>query len=290
MNERFKDWLEGSIGYLATALVVIVYVATGLLVPGINDRSLLDIVREGVVGFALGVALNFCLNLQGILKGKRAKKMLDTIKAHGEAVLAIEPYIHRLDDWCARENAKALRRERVRLLTAVAMRYDDCFDEEGMPKEVDLSRYPEDVRRKRRAALDTATRLQLTPLSAASLTGEGGRPGDPFYFGETVDEYQARSNLKDALSKLVIAAGFGYFSVDMVLNFDAAALIWRMLYVAILLALGIAKLLRAYLFITDTYRGNIIKRINYLQSFKNWAFETTEREETHGSKHDDLHA
>lgn len=285
MNERIKDFVEGSIGYLAAALVAIVYVATGLLVPGVNDKTLVDILREGAVSFALGVALNLCLNLQGILKGKRSPKMEQTVNAHGKAVEAIEPYIHRLDGWCNEQNAMALRRERTRILTAVCMRYEDCFDEDGVPREVDLSGLPEEVREKREAAMKAAISLTLTPISAASLTGEGSRAGDPFYFGETVDEYERRTNLKDAVSKLVIAAGFGYFSVDMVLNFDVGQLIWRVLYVALLLALGVSKLLRSYLFMVDTYRGNIVKRLNYLQSFKNWASETPEGEEKNGNDH-----
>lgn len=279
MNDKIKEFIEGSIGYLAAALVAIAYVATGLLVPGVSDKSLVDILREGAIGFALGVSINFCLSLQGILKGKRNPKMEGTVRNHGEAVVAIEAHIHRLDGWCAAQNEAALRRERARILMAAAMRYEDCFDAEGIPKHVDFAGLPTDVRKERQSAYSKAVKLRLTPLSASSLTGEGGKPGDPYYFGETVDEYQARSNLKDAISKLIIAAALGYFSVDMVFNFDAAALIWRALYVALLLALGVSKLLRSYLFITDTYRGNIIKRINHLQSFNNWAERTPEKEE-----------
>ena len=277
MSEKIKEFIEGSIGYIAAAIVAIAYVATGLLVPGLSDKALIDIVRDGAVGFALGVALNVSLNLQGVLKGKRSEQMMRTVKAHGEAVTEIEPYIHRLDGWCEQENAKALQRERTRILASAALRYSDCFDADGNPLDVDFSTCREEVRDERRAAFKKAIKLQLTPLSAASLTGEGDKPGDPHYFGETVDEYELRTNLKDAASKLLIAAAFGYFGVEMVLCFDVGALIWRCLYVTLLLALGTVKMLRAYLFITDTYRGNIVKKINYLQSFKNWARETPEK-------------
>lgn len=276
MNERIKSFIEGSVGYLSAALVAIVYVAAGLLIPGVNDKSLIDIVREGVVGFAMGVSMNFCLSLQGILQGKRSAKMESTVTAHGEAVTAVEPHIHRLDGWCETQNRRALKQERARILMAAGLRYEDCFDGDGVPREMDFSILPVDLRKMREKALKKATRLKLTPLSAASLTSEVGREGDPYYFGESVEHYQARTNAKDALSKLVIAAGLGYFSVDMMLSADVAALLWRGLYVVLLLALGVSKLLRSYLFITDTYRGGIIKRINHLQSFKNWAEQTPE--------------
>lgn len=298
MNERIKSFIEGSVGYLSAALVAIVYVAAGLLIPGVNDKSLIDIVREGLVGFVMGVAMNFCLSLQGILQGKKSTKMENTVNAHGEAVEDAEPHIHRLDGWCEEQNARALKQERTRILLAAGLRYGDCFDGDAVPKTVDfyaaydaeaLAKGKTGKRRKRalkkeakmrERAMRRAVRLKLTPLSAASLTSEVGREGDPYYFGESVEHYQARTNVKDALSKLVIAAGLGYFSVDMMLSADVAALLWRGLYVVLLLALGVSKLLRSYLFITDTYRGGIIKRINHLQSFKNWAEQTPE-----GGKH-----
>ena len=282
MTDKTRELLEGSIGYLAAFMVAVVYVAVGMLVPGINDKSLLDMLREGVVGFALGVSMNFCLNLQGILRGKRSTKMQETATEHSNAVEAIEPYIHRLDVWCEQQNSAALRAERTRILAAAAMRYTDYFAEDGTPVEVDFSCLAPDVRKERQRAMRKARRLRLTPISAATLTGDGGRPDDPFYFGETTEEYQAHTNLKDVFSKLIIAAAFGYFSVDMMLNFDIAALIWRALYVALLFSLGVAKLLRSYLFVVDTYRGNVKKRINYLQSFLNWAKATPEKEVHNG--------
>lgn len=279
MNDKVKEVIESSVGYVAAALVALAYVATGLLVPSLSHKSLVDILREGAVGFVLGVAINFCLSLQGILKGKRSTKMQETVAAHGEAVEAIEPHIHRLDDWCLAQNESALRRERVRLLTPAALRYSDCFDEDDVPRDVDFSAFPKPLKKKKEAAFQSAVELKITPLSSSSLTGEGTKTGDPFYFGESVDEYQVRSNIMDAIFKLFIAAGLGYFTVDMVVNFDAAALIWRALYVALLLALGVAKLLRSYLFMVDNYRGNIVKKINHLQAFKNWAEQNPEKEE-----------
>ena len=282
MSERVRDFIEGSVGYLSAALVAIVYVAAGLLIPGVNDKTLVDIIREGIVGFAMGVSMNFCLSLQGILKGKRSTKMENTVTAHGNAVTAVEPYIHRLDGWCEVQNARALKQERTRILMVAGLRYEDCFDGGGVPRDMDFSILPDALRKMRMRAMRKATRLKLTPLSAASLTSEVGRDGDPFYFGESVEKYQARTNLKDAASKLIIAVGFGYFSVDMVLSMDVGALLWRALYVVLLLALGVSKLLRSYLFITDTYRGGIVKRINHLQAFKNWAEQTPEKEEEDG--------
>ena len=275
MNEKLKNLMTNATGYIAVALVSIVYIATAVFVPGVTAKSIGTIVAEGATGFVLGLAINFNLNLQGILKGKRSEQMLATRALHGQTVEGITPYIHRLDGWCIEQNALALRRERTRILTSAGMCYDDYFDEQGVAKEIDAAR----LSKERAKALRAAVRVKLTPVSAATLTSDGERVNDPFYFGETPEQYQRRTNFTDIFSKIVMALVFGYFGVSMVEDFHFAELAWRALYVVILLALGIAKLLRSYLFVVDTYRGNIVQKINYLQAFENWA---KKEEQEHG--------
>lgn len=269
-GESVKKILSEAWGYLAVALVSAVYVATAIFVPGVTDKDIGTIFAEGAAGFALGVVINCILKVQGILKGKNSQQMQATRQAHGAAVDAIAGDIDRMDEWCAEQNAAALRRERTRILTCAGLRYDDCFDEQGAAKEVTFDTSDEVGKLRKKAFLE-AMRVKITPISTATLTGDGERAHDPFYFGESPAQYQRRTNLTDMISKVIMAAIFGYFGVDTVANFQPAALAWRALYVAILLALGMIKLYGAYLFVVDTYRGGIVQRINHLQAFGNWA-------------------
>lgn len=273
MNSKLKWIFTNSLGYFAVAFVSLIYVLAGLFVPGFTGKSLYTIVAEGVTGFMLGVAINYNLNLQGILKGKNSEEMQATHRAHAEAVERIAPHIDGLDSWCEERNAEKLRQKRTRLLTDVGLRYEDCFDGAGMPIAVEI----DSLSKERRRGLKRALKATITPLSTASLTCDGERVEDPFDFGETPEQYQRRTNLTDAISKVLTAAVFGYFGVDMVENFDVATLAWRALYVALMLALGIAKLVRAHLFVIDTYRGNIVKKINHLQAYENCAPEYARR-------------
>lgn len=279
MNEKFKSIVSESMGYLAVALVTVVYLATAIFVPGFVQKSFWTIVAEGATGFALGVVIGHNLKLQGIMKGNRSEQMRATRTLHGQIVDRIAGFIDRLDGWCAMQNAIALKRERTRILTAAGLRYDDCFDGEGVARLVDLSGLPEDTAKMRKKALRAASRVRITPLSTATLTSDVGRAHDPFYFGETPEQYQRRTDVTDMASKIVMALIFGYFGVSMVEDFQFAELAWRGLYVAILLAMGAIKMVRAYLFVTDTYRGNVVQKINHLQSFENYAKEETKNGE-----------
>ncbi len=288
MSDKLKAFFNNSLGYLAVALVSVIYVLAGMFVPGFTGKSLYTILAEGVTGFILGVSMNYNLKLQGILKGKNSPEMAATRKEHGIIVNDIAPQIDGLEAWCAERNAEALRQKRTRILTGVGMCYATYFREDGTPLECDTST----LSKKQKKAYRKALKARITLLSTSSLTCDGESAEDPYNFGETPAQYQRRTNLTDAFSKLLTAAVFGYFGVDMVENFDAGALVWRALYVALLLALGVSKMLSAYLFVTDTYRGGIIKKINHLQAYKNCAqdYVRREREEKENGEHDTVHA
>ena len=273
MNDRLKTLFSNSLGYLAVALVSIVYVLSGLFIPGLTGKSLYTILAEGIAGFIVGVCIIRNLKLQGSLKGKSSKDMEATRLAHAKAVDDIAPQIDGLELWCAERNAEALQRKRTQILTGAGLAYHKYFDEQGAPLPYSL----EGFTRKQKNAVKRAHKAKVTPLSTSSLTCDGERAEDPFDFGETPAQYQRRTNLTDALSKVLTAAVFGYFGMDMVKDFDMGALAWRALYVVLLLALGVGKMISAYMFVNDTYRGGIIKKINHLQSYKNCAPEYARR-------------
>lgn len=286
MSEKVKGFMEDAAGYLAVAVVSLLYIATAVFVPGATGKSLGTIIADGVASFLLGICINFNLNMQGVLRGERSDKMLATKKLHAQTVTDLAPFMHLLDGWCANQNEKAMRSARARILMQVGLRYEDCFDQNGVPKKLNLADVDDKTAELRAKAIKKATRLTLSQLSSAILTGEGGREEDPYDLGENVSQYLQHSNLRDALSKILVALVFGYFGVQLIDSFSYAELIWRALQVAILLAMGVAKLTRSYLFMVDTYRGNIVRKINYLQSFKNWAeIQPQEREEKEDGSH-----
>lgn len=273
MNDKLKAFFTNSLGYIAVALVSLVYVLAGLFVPGFTGKSLYTILAEGVTGFILGVSMNYNLKLQGILKGKNSAEMKATKMEHATAVSGIAPDIDGLELWCEEQNKEKLKQKRERILMGAGLRYATYFDEDGAPHTRDLSA----LTKKQKKVYRKALRARITRLSTAALTCDGERVEDPFDFGETPAQYQRRTNLTDAISKVLMAVVFGYFGVAMVEDFDVASLVWRALYVALLLALGVAKMMSAYLFVVDTYRGGIIKKINHLQAYKNCAHQYTRR-------------
>ena len=284
-----KDFLVRFAGYIVVFLLSAVFILASVVTISKSGRTIAEIIAEGALGLMFGLAIDSLLGIQGINNGKRSKEFMETKKLHGETVDNISPRIHELDAWCEKKNAEALVLQRTKILAARGLRYIDYFDGEGqglgyasgytpLSKEKLRTLGREERRqeklkykreRAREKAYYKALRLRLTPLSAASLTGDSARPDDPHYFGENEKGYEKRALFTDLFSKACMAGIFGYYCVEQIMNFSPAALIWRCLQVGIYLAGGIFKMLSAQAFITGDYRGQIIRKIDYLQMFNN---------------------
>lgn len=74
----------------------------------------------------------------------------------------------------------------------------------------------------------------------------------------------------DIISKIGISVIIGYYGVKLIEEFNYATLIWNTLQVGLFLIMGVIKMYQAYSFITDEFRGRIIKKIDNLQKFDNY--------------------
>ena len=271
MDEKTKDFLKNYAGYLAVALISFIYIATSVITMGKTGKSIGTIIAEGSASFLVGFVITRLFDVQGIMDGKRDKSVLETVEEHANVVESIEPHLDKLDAWCEKENAKARKTARTRMLAASGMKYSDYFEEDeplpftfatGLEKTA-----RRDERRRHRTFL-RALNVKLTQLSSGLLMSESREQRDVNYLGPTEDEYERRGAIKDVISKLMLAIVFGYYGVDLVANFSYALLIWRALQVVSYVCMGILKMNKSRRFILEEYRGRIIKKIGYLKKFE----------------------
>lgn len=283
MNEKVRDFFKNNIGYFIVALVSGIYIATALITIKETGKTISQIIADGAIVLLLGLFINRIFDLQGMMNGDRDERVQNTVKLHGEMVIRISPYIEQLDDWCEMKNREALKIQRTKILASAGMKYDEYFDDDGVAKNFmpdaeklknKLTRADE---RRRIRCYRKALKLKLTPLTASTLTSEGGRKQDPYFLGRTKAQYETRTGIMDIFSKVGTACIFGYYGVSLVQNFSYAALIWTSLQVAIFLAMGVIKMYRSYMFVTDEYRGRIVKKIDNLQKFENYIIASGQR-------------
>ncbi len=276
MNDKVKDFLKQSMGYFIVAFVCIIYMLTSYLTIDKTGKTPSQIIADGAVAFFLGFFINIMLGLQGMMIGDRDDRVRMTAAEHEKAVLRISPYIDKLDEWCDLENNKNYKIQRTKILARVGLKYEDCFDKDGVaiewkPDEKKLkNKFLRIDELKKLKAYKTAVNLKLTELSAGELTSEGGKQDDPYYFGRTKPQYETQSGLKDLISKIGTALIFGYYGVRLVEGFSYAKLIWMGLQVATFLITGLIKLYKDYNYVTGEYRGRMLKKTDNLLKFENY--------------------
>ena len=296
-NEKIKDILKNSMGYFAVALVSAVYMVAALIKMEETGKTVAQIVADGALNFVMGLIINRMLEVQGILNGESLPSVKATYAEHGRMVVRISPYIERLDGWCELKTAQTLKFMRRKVLAAQGMKYELYFDEDGRALDfLELEPMPTAKMAKKRwkarlRCYNKALRVKITPLSASRLTSDAGKSSDPFFFSRTKSQYEKQSSAADVVLKIVTALFFGYYGVELILNFTKAELIYRALQIAMFIGIGIIKMYQAQMFITDEYRGGIVKKIDYLQMFENTVMkekptETEEKENGDNGKSD----
>lgn len=273
--ENTKKYLKQYFGYLVIALVCSIYIARGIITIEETGKTVGQILGDGFLALFVGLFINSVFGLQGMMDGDRNEKVIATNLAHAKIVDKIAPHIDKLDEWCDKKNKEALKTARVRVLSAFGLKYEDCFDEEGVAKELPLcklnmksmTREERKITRDKIKCFRKACKIKLTLLTTNSLTSEGGRDYDPYYLGQTKRQYKRKTIFTDLFSKIGLAVIFGVYSAKFVKEFSWAFLIWTGIQVVLFLIMGVIKLYTNYMFVTDEYRGRVIKKIDNLTKF-----------------------
>lgn len=270
-----KKGITQNLGYIAVALVCLIFMLTAFLEMGKTGKTIGEIITDSAVFFFLGCLVTRMLDLQGLSEGERDERLIRTLELHGQTVDRISPHIEDLDAWCDDKNRAAMKMQRSKILACECMRYGDCFEEDGIAKPFEFKDENSKNKHLRRAenrryrCYLKAVHLKLTPLTASDLTSEGGRADDPNYLGRTKAQYESQTRTWDIAMRLGTSLVFGYYAVDLLQDFSYANIIWRALQVAMLLLMGSIRRNMSYSFMTDEYRARIIKKIDHMQKFQN---------------------
>lgn len=286
--ENTKKYIKQYIGYIVIVLACLIYIARGIITVEETGKTVMQILGDGFLALFFGVFINYVFELQGMMDGERNDKVIATNQKHADIVDEISPDIDKLDDWCDKKNKEALKLARVRILSASGLKYDDCFDEEGVAKplsslKLDLNCSSKEERRQVKDKIKCfrkACKVKLTLLTTNSLTSEGGRDYNPYYLGQTKRQYKRKTTTMDLISKLGIACIFGYYGAKFVTAFSWAFLIWTGIQVVLFLIMGVVKLYTSYMFVVDDYRARVIKKIDNLTKFKDFIDNKKEYKET----------
>lgn len=303
-DNKIKNFIKNNFLYFIIGFTCIAYTAYGLLQIETTGKTIIEIIGQGAVIFLIAYFICRLFSMQGLLAGDRKQDVISTNTLHAKCVSEIDPYINQLDDWCDKENTKTLQKIRKQILNKEGLRYQDCFDEEGVAKDITFplkeikfekknengdivilspkdvkknnpSKYRNEVykvklfnehQRAKMRAFKAAIKVKITLLSTDAITATTVKANDPHNLGMDRKKYQKLDAKSDLISKLIMGMVFSYFSFSFIIGWSY--LISAIIQVAIFLLFGGIRWVQSYYFVVEDLRRRTVRQINYLQRFK----------------------
>lgn len=297
IGDKIKIFMTRYVGFAAVALICAIYVWSEFLNIEETGKTVHAIIFDGAAAFAAGISIQVMCSTLGIFWGRSDPGVSAAEKEHEQTVKEVSDAngMDDLNDWCRAENDRNKRFQRTRILADVGLSYGQCFDESGIPLEYDaaMPKWIEiktrglrmwavyrRIARDRMKAFRKAVFLRLSELSAGELTGEGRRGSDPFYMGRGVGEYQKQTTAKSMVSKVITSLVFGYYSMDMLMDFSWTVMLGRLAQVLLFLVFGIFSFTGAVSYMTGEFRERLRAKVGHLKRFLKKLKGDTNNEQT----------
>lgn len=300
MSEKTKEIISSIFGYLIIIFTCVLYVLTAIFALNPTGKTLWQIIGDGIIVFCMGITMDHLFSIQGIVNGMKSKIVNSTMILYGTTVEKINSYINKLGEWCHKKNKKTYKEQRTKILSRAGLRYEDCFNEGGIAKPfvstlVEKPIFFDKKNCKDRVALKNekirikslkrenkeaknedkfkrkcywkAVKLKLTELYPNDLTSESGKKDDPNNLGPTINDYMTVTSIKTWITKIFFAVVLGVYGISLIKEFSWIELLWRAFQICLFAVFGIVKMRKSTMFITNDYRGRIIKKIDNLDEF-----------------------
>ena len=292
MENKRKDWFINNLIYLVILLISVVFIFTAIFKIAESGKTISEILLNSALILVLAYTITALLDIQGIFKGGKTKEVTDIKKKHEEIVTSVEPIAGKLDAFCIDENKDNLKQIRTRFLAKAGIDYDSCFDEKGASKEIkfEVPAKPKYDNKKTKSENDLifkdykeklanikfkkqmfkkAVRVRLAQLTTEDLISNGSNKNDKFDFGDTQKDYLKKSISFSFFSKVAVSFIFGFYTIQLINDFQWAYLLWNSLQVVTFLAFGVIKYFQAYLFMQNNFVDRTKRQINELKKFLN---------------------
>lgn len=268
-KNSFLESLYKNAGYYCVGLISLIYIAGSLILISKTGKSIYEIIGTGFISMVVGSLINGSLRSVGVRRGEENEKMIEAQKNHAEVLCQVSPHLDKLEEFCDNENKNAIKKIRIKILAAVGLKYNDCFDENGVCKELLLTQDRKNRRKNRKImrAYRKAVNLKIKELTVDTLTFDGGSSDNPFDFGKSKREFSKSKNATDIITRVIMAVIFGYFGVTLVSEINFATVIWNALQIVMYITSGVVGMYSTYMWIVDDYRQGILKKIEYLKRF-----------------------
>lgn len=240
-------------------IIVAVYALSGLINIQETGRTPLEILSGGFIALILAWSISTLLGQKGIASGQKSDVYKATLIEYGNKVSSVDGHTDEFEKFC--EEQKAYEKEKIQrsIIANAGLKWEKVFVEGQFV-------LPNNLQKEQKNAIKKAIKAKVYNMEAGYILG-GTEQELKSTKDETLSSFQAKESARTGFLKVITSVIFGIYSIEILQDFNWAAVIWKLLEVAVWLAFGYMSFFTNYEFVIDKYRKQIISKINLIVKF-----------------------
>lgn len=239
--------------------IILVYALSGLIDIEESGKTPLEILASGFIALILAWSISTLLGQKGINAGQESQIYQATIKQYADYVASVDGHTDEFERFC--EEQKVYEKDKIQrsIIAAAGLKWDKVFVDGNFVISKDLNK------EEKRAVL-RAIKTKVYNMEAGYVLG-GIEQELKSEKDESFTSYQSKEAIKGGLMKIITSVIFGIYSIQLMQEYNWAAVIWKALEVSVWFGFGYMSYFSKYEFVIEKYRKQIISKINLIVRF-----------------------
>jgi hypothetical protein len=240
-------------------IIVSVYALSGLINIQETGKTPLEILASGFIALILAWSISTLLGQKGIVSGQRSDIYKATLLEYGNKVSSVDGHTDEFEKFC--EEQKAYEKDKIQrsLIASAGLKWDKVFVDGQFV-------IPNNLQKEQIIAIKKAVKAKVYNMEAGYILG-GMEQEFRSTKDETISSFQVKESTRMGLLKVLNSVIFGIYSIQIMQDFNWAAVIWKMLEVSVWMGFGYMSFFTNYEFVIEKYRKQIISKINLIVKF-----------------------
>jgi hypothetical protein len=207
----------------------------------------------------LAWSISTLLGQKGIVNGQRSDIYKATLLEYGNKVSSVDGHTDEFEKFC--EEQKAYEKDKIQrsLIASAGLKWDKVFVDGQFV-------IPNNLQKEQIIAIKKAVKAKVYNMEAGYILG-GMEQEFRSTKDETISSFQVKESTRMGLLKVLNSVIFGIYSIQIMQDFNWAAVIWKMLEVSVWMGFGYMSFFTNYEFVIEKYRKQIISKINLIVKF-----------------------
>lgn len=258
-EEKVARFFASQAVNIILVIIVAVYALSGLINIQETGKTTLEILASSFIALILAWSISTLLGQKGIVGGQKSDIYKATLTEYSAKVSSVDGHTDEFERFC--EEQKAYEREKIQrsIIANAGLKWDKVFVDGQFI-------IPNNLQKEQITAIKKAIKAKVYNMEAGYILG-GMEQELKSVKDETLASFQTKESARTGLLKILNSVIFGIYSIQILQDFNWAAVIWKMLEVAVWLGFGYMSFFTNYEFVIEKYRKQIISKINLIVKF-----------------------